>query len=1158
MPACTPHHERTPRAFTRRLAAAVSLLTACCCLALASSAFAWPPTNTSPPTITGTAQQGKTLTEHHGEWLNFPTGYSYQWLRCNSSGASCASISGATGEAYVPVAEDVGHELRVAETAFNGTGSSSPEDSEPTAVVVPPVPVDSKLPTITGTAQQAQTLTEHHGEWTNSPTGYTYRWLRCSSTGTGCVAIGGATNPTYSPVAEDVGHELKVTETASNAGGSSSAAESKATAVVVPPVPTDTTVPTITGTAQQGQLLTEHHGEWTNSPTAYTYQWMRCEALGGSCLPIPGATGETYSPVAEDVGHALRVSETASNAGGSGSTAESAATAVVVPPVPVDSTPPTVTGTAQQGQLLTEHHGEWTNTPTGYAYQWLRCNSSGSSCVAIGGATNQTYSPVAEDVGHRLRVAEIAGNAGGPGNAAESEATAVVVPPVPVDATVPTITGTAQQGQSLTEHHGEWTNSPTGYVYQWLRCNSSGSSCVAIAGATNQTYSAVAEDVGHELRVSETASNAGGSGSTVESAATAVVVPPVPVDSTVPTITGAAQQGQLLTEHHGEWTNSPTGYVYQWLRCNSVGSSCVAIGGATNQTYSAVAEDVGHELRVSETASNAGGSGSTVESAATAVVVPPVPVDSTVPTITGTAQQGQLLTEHHGTWSNSPTGYVYHWLRCNSSGSSCVAIGGATNQTYSAVAEDVGHELRVSETASNAGGSGSTVESAATAVVVPPVPVDSTVPTITGTAQQGDTLSEDHGAWSNSPTGYAYQWLRCNSSGSSCVAIGGATNQTYPPVGEDVGHTLRVSETASNAGGSGSTVESEATGVVMPPVPVDSTLPTVTGTTQQGETLTEHHGAWTHSPTAYSYQWMRCDSSGAGCAAIGGATGETYGLVGEDVGHTLRVAETAGNAGGSGSAAESEATVVVVPPAPVDSTTPSITGSPQQGQTLTENHGEWTNSPTGYAYQWMRCDLNGAGCAAISGATAETYMLVGEDVGHRLRVTETASNAGGTGSTVKSQASSVVLTPTPTDPPAGPPADPPADPPAAAAPTVVIAISAVRVDRHGNALIPLACPASATTGCNGTLVITFIERRVHRKRAVASLLCARGCRQLGKSKYEARAGQKVKIRVHIASAGRHLLGEGKDVATTLTATSLSEGHTTTVVHKLELEPQRKG
>ena len=826
----SPRPRRLKRAPARPAAACASLLAACClCLTFAAGAFAWSPTNSSPPTITGTAQQGKTLTEHHGEWMNFPTGYTYQWLRCSSTGASCASIKGATGEAYVPVAEDVGHELRVDETAFNPQGVSDPAESSATAVVVPPVPVDSTVPTITGTAQQAQTLTEHHGEWTNSPTGYTYRWMRCSSTGSSCTAIGGATNQTYVPVAEDVGHELRVSESASNAGGSASPVESKATAVVVPPVPVSSKAPTVTGTAQQGQTLTEHHGEWSNSPTGYTYQWLRCNPLGAGCLPISGATSATYSPIAEDVGSRLRVSEIASNAGGSGTASESEATSVVVPPVPVDSKVPTVTGTAQQGQTLTEHHGEWSNSPTGYAYQWSRCNASGSSCSTIAAATNATYSPVAEDVGHELRVTETASNAGGSGTAAESEATSVVVPPVPVDSTVPTVTGTAQQGQTLTEHHGEWSNSPTGYVYQWLRCNASGSSCGAIGGATSASYSPVAEDVGHELRVTETAGNAGGSGTAAESSATAVVVPPVPVDSTVPTVTGTAQQGQTLTEHHGEWSNSPTGYTYQWWRCNASGASCGAIAGATNATYSPVAEDVGHELRVTETAGNAGGSGTAAESNATAVVVPPVPVSSKVPTVTGTAQQGQTLTEHHGEWSNSPTGYVYQWLRCNASGSSCGAIAGATNATYSPVAEDVGHELRVTETAGNAGGSGTAAESSATSVVLPAIPVDTTLPTVTGIIRQEQTLAEHHGEWSNSPTGFTYQWLRCEASGSGCAAIGGATGQTYVPVAEDLGHTLRVTEAASNAGGSGTAVESKATSVVLPPVPGEPEVPDADG-----------------------------------------------------------------------------------------------------------------------------------------------------------------------------------------------------------------------------------------------------------------------------------------------------------------------------------------
>ena len=116
----------------------------------------------------------------------------------------------------------------------------------------------------------------------------------------------------------------------------------------------------------------------------------------------------------------------------------------------------------------------------------------------------------------------------------------------------------------------------------------------------------------------------------------------------------------------------------------------------------------------------------------------------------------------------------------------------------------------------------------------------------------------------------------------------------------------------------------------------------------------------------------------------------------------------------------------------------------------------------------------------------------------------------------------------------------------------------MRVDKHGNALIPLTCPATATGGCKGALVLTFTERHVRGRKAVASLLCARGCRQLGKSKYEAKAGQKVNIRVHVASFGRHLIGEGKDVTATLTATSIFEGRTTSVSHKLKLEPAHRG
>src|SRR5207249_4302998 len=87
-------------------------------------------------------------------------------------------------------------------------------------------------------------------------------------------------------------------------------------------------------------------------------------------------------------------------------------------------------------------------------------------------------------------------------------------------------------------------------------------------------------------------------------------------------------------------------------------------------------------------------------------------------------------------------------------------------------------------------------------------------PAISGTAQQGQTLTESHGTWTNNPTSYAYQWLQCDGEGNNCQLISGATNQTYVPTGSDAGHRLKVSETASNEGGAGAPATSAATSAV--------------------------------------------------------------------------------------------------------------------------------------------------------------------------------------------------------------------------------------------------------------------------------------------------------------------------------------------------------
>ena len=80
--------------FRHRFAAAATVAVAS--LVWAATALAAPPVNTSPPTITGTAAVGETLTAQNGTWDNVPTTFEYRWLRCNAAGDSCVGIPGAT------------------------------------------------------------------------------------------------------------------------------------------------------------------------------------------------------------------------------------------------------------------------------------------------------------------------------------------------------------------------------------------------------------------------------------------------------------------------------------------------------------------------------------------------------------------------------------------------------------------------------------------------------------------------------------------------------------------------------------------------------------------------------------------------------------------------------------------------------------------------------------------------------------------------------------------------------------------------------------------------------------------------------------------------------------------------------------------------------
>ena len=390
------------------------------------------PVNNTPPTITGTAAGG-TLTEGHGVWSSTPTAYAYQWLSCTGVSAStCTAISGATAQTYVVPAASDGLGYEVMETASNLSGAGSAASS---AVLIPPLPVNTVLPVITGTVAVGQVLTASTGAWSNAPTTYAYQWQRCSGSPLACTAISAATAATYTLTSADAGFSTAVQVTATNAGGSASISSAGA---ALPSPPVLRAPPSIPGTPQQGQPVTEKAAVWANTPTAVTYQWYVCDSSTNNCAAITAATARSYTPTAGDVGGTLQLSETASNAGGS-ATGYSPFAGPVVPSVgpiqvPASTSPPGITGAAQQGATLTESHATWTGNPGSFSYQWLRC---AGGCAAVPGATSPTYTLGPDDVGFALQVQEFAANSGGPGAPATAKPTAVVTATSATDLVAP-------------------------------------------------------------------------------------------------------------------------------------------------------------------------------------------------------------------------------------------------------------------------------------------------------------------------------------------------------------------------------------------------------------------------------------------------------------------------------------------------------------------------------------------------------------------------------------------------------------------------------------------------------------------------------------------------------------------------------------------------
>jgi hypothetical protein len=325
---------------------------------------------------------------------------------------------------------------------------------------------------ISGTSQVGETLTA-------SPA-HVYHWQRCNPAAGPCTTSGalwlldqgwsdipgaqGHNDRTYTLTEADLGMMIRVLGKDIHLAPFIS---SPAVGPVTEGAPVNTDPPQISGNPVEGETLTGTDGSWTGSDLSFERQWQRSDGSGGFD-DIAGATGSSYALTLADVGHQIRLEVVATGDGGESDPAVSAPTAEIQSGIPVNVTPPAISGAAIEGTTLNGDDGTWSGDNLTFARQWQRSNGSGGY-DDIAGATGSSYTLAVADVNRRVRLRVVASSPSGDSDPAFSEPSDVVVNPPQFDssANLDPISGTVLAklpGSSQIQQIEELTQVPVGTI----------------------------------------------------------------------------------------------------------------------------------------------------------------------------------------------------------------------------------------------------------------------------------------------------------------------------------------------------------------------------------------------------------------------------------------------------------------------------------------------------------------------------------------------------------------------------------------------------------------------------------------------------------------------------------------------------------------------
>ena len=645
-----------------------------------------PPDNaaTGSPVITGTAQVGETLTADTDDIQDtdgiVTSTLIYQWFA--NDGTENTANESATSSTYTLVTDDEGKTITVQVAFSDEFGYTEALTSAPTASVAPRDTPSQRSqqqngPGITGTTpiiEGSPALSEagSDGEWTPGEAvqvTLTFSEEVNVDTTDGTPSIGielagtlersasyasgsGTTELVFSyTLADDDGSHSSMlvpgdsltlnggTITSASSGGDAAlghngAARASFVAAAIPNSAA-TGAPTISGTAQVGQTLTASTSDISDSDgladAIFTYQWIAND--GTEDTDIQNATGSTYILATADEGKTIKVRVSFTDDGGNQETRTSAVTvAVAAIPNSAATGAPTISGTAQVGQMLTASTSNISDSDglanAIFTYQWIA--NDGTEDTDIQDATGSTYILAAADEGKTIKVRVSFTDDGG-NQETRTSAVTVAVAAIPNSAATgaPTISGTAQVGQALTASTSGISDSNglanATFTYQWLADDTD------ITDATGSTYTLAAADEGKTIKVRLSFTDDSGHQETLTSTPTvAAASAPSPLTGTIHGAPGS-HKGQAVFKFELRFSEDPKeDFSYKTLRDHAF----TVTGGTVTGARRLVS---GKNLRWEITVQPSGNADVTVE----------------LPATTNCAAQGAICTEG-GSMLSSP------------------------------------------------------------------------------------------------------------------------------------------------------------------------------------------------------------------------------------------------------------------------------------------------------------------------------------------------------------------------------------------------------------------------------------------------------------------------------------------------------------------------